>query len=147
MKYISLFEQFVNEKTKMQTAHRGGKKVESTWAGTTDSLKELIDLIENAPKTLEFIQVPTNTNHFDPDVKRFNGPITGSKKKQIVKIVKQLDKDHKKEGEPVTKYKFESFTGAGGKDHESDSAYIDFKTEKKGKFNRDMASGKYGSLD
>ena len=40
-----------------------GKKIESSWAGSADNLKDFIKLIEAAPETLEYIK-NKNKNYF-----------------------------------------------------------------------------------
>ena len=124
-----------------------GKKIESSWAGSADNLKDFIKLIENAPETLEYIKVTSSTSSFAPDSEKFKGPINSSKKKQIIKIVKEMEKEFKKEGDPITSYRLNSYFGAGGRNHEQDPAYIDYRTKGIEQFGKDMASGKYGSLD
>lgn len=124
-----------------------GKKIESTWAGSADNLKDFIKLIEDAPETLEYIKVTSSTSSFSPDDEKFKAPINSSKKRQIIKIVKEMEKAFKKKGDPITKYRFNSYYGAGGRNHEQDPAYIDYRTKGIDKFSDDMSSGKYGSLD
>ena len=58
-----------------------------------------------------------------------------------------MEKAFKKKGDPITKYRFNSYYGAGGRNHEQDPAYIDYRTKGIDKFSDDMSSGKYGSLD
>lgn len=124
-----------------------GKKIESTWAGSADNLKDFIKLIEDAPETLEYIKVTSSTSSFSPDDEKFKAPINSSKKRQIIKIVKEMEKAFKKKGDPITKYRFNSYYGAGGRNHEQDPAYIDYRTDGIDKFSDDMSSGKYGRLD
>ena len=58
-----------------------------------------------------------------------------------------MEKAFKKKGDPITKYRFNSYYGAGGRNHEQDPAYIDYRTDGIDKFSDDMSSGKYGRLD
>ena len=57
------------------------------------------------------------------------------------------EKEFKKKGDAITSYRFNSYFGAGGRNHEQDPAYIDYRTKGKDQFGKDMSSGKYGSLD
>ena len=124
-----------------------GKKIESSWAGSADNLKDFIKLIEAAPETLEYIKVTSDTSSFAPSSEKFKSPINSSKKRQIIKIVKEMEKEFKKKGDAITSYRFNSYFGAGGRNHEQDPAYIDYRTKGKDQFGKDMSSGKYGSLD
>lgn len=147
MKHIQAYHRFLNEKVEMAYSTINGKKIESSWAGSADNLKDFIKLIENAPETLEYIKVTSSTSSFAPDSEKFKGPINSSKKRQIIKIVKEMEKEFKKEGDPITSYRLNSYFGAGGRNHEQDPAYIDYRTKGIERFGKDMASGKYGSLD
>ena len=147
MKHIQAYHRFLNEKVEMAYSTINGKKIESSWAGSADNLKDFIKLIENAPETLEYIKVTSSTSSFSPDSEKFKGPINSSKKRQIIKIVKEMEKEFKKEGDPITSYRFNSYFGAGSRNHEQDPAYIDYRTKGIEQFGKDMSSGKYGSLD
>ena len=70
-----------------------------------------------------------------------------SKKKKIIKIVKEMEKAFKEKGDPITSYRFNSYYGAGGRNHHEDPAYIDYRTKAIDQFGKDMSSGKYGRLD
>lgn len=131
----------------MASSTINGKKIESSWAGSADNLKDFIKLIENAPETLKYIKVTSSTSSFAPDSETFKGPINSSKKRQIIKIVKEMEKEFKKKGDAITSYRFNSYYGAGGKNHHEDPAYIDYRTKVIDQFGKDMSSGKYGSLD
>ena len=147
MKYIRPYYRFLSEKVEMAYSTINGKKIESSWAGSADSLKDFIKLIENAPETLEYIRVTSSTDSFAPSSETFKGPINSSKKRQIIKIVKEMEKAFKAKGDAITSYRFNSFYGAGGKNHHEDPAYIDYRTKAIDQFNKDMSSGKYGRLD
>jgi len=147
MKHIQAYHRFLSEKVEMAHSTINGKKIESTWAGSADNLKDFIKLIEDAPETLEYIKVTSSTSSFSPDDEKFKAPINSSKKRQIIKIVKEMEKAFKKKGDPITKYRFNSYYGAGGRNHEQDPAYIDYRTDGIDKFSDDMSSGKYGRLD
>jgi len=148
MKHIQPYYRFLNEKIEMASTHINGKRVESSWSGSADNLKDFIKLIENAPETLEYIKVTSSTSSFAPSSETFKSPINSSKKRKIIKIVKQMEKEFKSNGDAITSYRFNSYYGAGlSKKHEEDPAYIDYRTKKIDQFNKDMSSGKYGSLD
>lgn len=147
MKYIRPYYRFLNEKIEMAYSTINGKKIESSWAGSADNLKDFIKLIDNAPETLQYISVTSSTSSFAPDSEKFKGPINSSKKKKIIKIVKDMEKAFKAKGDAITSYRFNSYYGAGGKNHHEDPAYIDYRTKAIDQFNKDMSDGKYGRLD
>ena len=147
MKYIRPYYRFLNEKIEMAYSTINGKKIESSWAGSADNLKDFIKLIENAPETLQYISVTSSTASFAPDSEKFKGPINSSKKKKIIKIVKDMEKAFKAKGDAITSYRFNSYYGAGGKNHHEDPAYIDYRTKAIDQFSKDMSDGKYGRLD
>ncbi len=131
----------------MDSTHFNGKKIESSWAGSADNLKDFIKLIEAMPETLESIKVTSSTAAFSPTSETFKSPINSSKKRQIIKIVKEMEKEFKKKGDAVTSYRLSSYYGAASRNHESDPAYIAYRTKKLDQFGKDMSSGKHGSLD
>lgn len=131
----------------MDSTFINGKKIESPWAGSADNLKDFIKLIEDAPETLDSIKVTSSTASFAPDSETFKGPINSSKKRKIIKIVKEMTKAFKEKGDAITSYRFNSYYGAGGRNHHEDPAYIDYRTKAIDQFSKDMSSGKYGSLD
>jgi hypothetical protein len=147
MKHIQPYHRFLNEKVEMAYSTINGKKIESSWAGSADNLKDFIKLIENAPETLEYVKVTSSTSSFAPDSETFKGPINSSKKRKIIKIVKDMEKAFKAKGDAITSYRFNSYFGAGGRNHTEDPAYIDYRTKAIEQFGKDMSSGKYGSLD
>jgi hypothetical protein len=147
MKYIRPYYRFLSEKVEMAYSTINGKKIESSWAGSADSLKDFIKLIENAPETLQYIKVTSSTDSFAPSSEKFDGPINSSKKRKIIKIVKDMEKAFKAKGDAITSYRFNSYYGAGGKNHHEDPAYIDYRTKAIDQFSKDMSSGKYGRLD
>ena len=102
--------------------------------------------IKNLPETLESIKIPTETLAFNPDQEEFKGPITTSHKARIIKIVKDLTREFKEKGDPVTEYGISSYYGVMKKEV-TDPIYISFRTKGHDKFASDMSSGKYGSLD
>ena len=131
----------------MDSTFINGKKIESPWAGSADNLKDFIKLIEDAPETLDSIKVTSSTASFAPDSETFKGPINSSKKRKIIKIVKEMTKAFKDKGDAITSYRFNSYYGAGSRNHHEDPAYIDYRTKAIDQFGKDMSSGKYGSLD
>jgi hypothetical protein len=147
MKHIQPYHRFLNEKVEMAYSTINGKKIESSWSGSADNLKDFIKLIENAPETLEYVKVTSSTSSFAPDSETFKGPINSSKKRKIIKIVKDMEKAFKAKGDAITSYRFNSYFGAGGRNHTEDPAYIDYRTKAIEQFGKDMSSGKYGSLD
>ena len=148
MKHIKKLEQFVNEKIEYSTTRINGEPVTSPWAGTADNLKDFIAMIEAAPETLASIKVTSSTSAFSPSTELFKGPINSAKKRKIIKIVKDVEKEFKKNGDKVTQFRFQSYYGPSNQDrHLSDPAYISYRTKALDKFADNMSSGKYGSLD
>jgi hypothetical protein len=147
MKHIKGLKQFVNEKIEYSSTRVNGEPVTSSWAGTADNLKDFIKMIEDAPETLNSIKVTSSTSAFNPRTELFKGPITSTKKKQIIKIVKDVEKEFKKKGDKVTLFRFQSYYGAASRNHQEDPAYISYRTKGIDRFSNDMSSGKYGSLD
>ena len=148
MKHIKKLEQFVNEKIEYSTTHINGEPVTSSWAGTADNLKDFIEMIEAAPETLASIDVTSSTGAFSPSRETFKGPINSAKKRKIIKIVKEVEKEFKKKGDAITTFRFQSYYGASNRDkHLTDPAYISYRTKALDKFADDMSSGKYGRLD
>lgn len=147
MKHIKKLEQFVNEKIEYSSTRVNGEPVTSSWAGTADNLKDFIKMIEEAPETLSSIKVTSSTGAFSPSTELFKGPITSAKKRKIIKIVKDVEKEFKKKGDKVTQFRFQSYYGAASRNHQEDPAYISYRTKALDQFGKDMSSGKYGSLD
>lgn len=144
MKPVKLFEEFINEKVEYD--HNMG--ITSEWAGSTSSEKEFIEMIKNMPETLAFVKVTNDTSHFNPKREEFKGPIDKDKKNKIIKIVKDMTKSFKKKGDVITSYELNSYYGVSKPEkHNTDPAYIQYRTEKLDAFGRDMSAGKYGSLD
>ena len=67
MKHVKLFKQYVNEKIEYSYSTVNGKKIESSWSGSADSLKDFIKLIKEIPETLQSIKVQTGTSSFNPE--------------------------------------------------------------------------------
>lgn len=147
MRYIRPYYKFLSEKIEMDSTYINGEKIESSWAGSADNLKDFIKLIDNAPETLKSVKVTSSTASFAPSSEEFKGPINSSKKRKIIKIVKDMEKAFKAKGDAITSYRFNSYYGAGGKNHHEDPAYIDYRTKAIDQFGKDMSSGKYGPLD
>ena len=92
MKHVKLFKQYINEKIEYSYSTVNGKKIESSWSGSADSLKDFIKLIKGIPETLQSIKVQTGTSSFNPESTEINGPFNSSKINKIIKLVKDADK-------------------------------------------------------
>ena len=147
MKHVKGLQQFISEKIEYASTLINGQKYESGWAGSADNEKDFINMIKAAPETLKSIKVTSSTSSFAPSSEQFKGPINSSKKNKIIKIVKDMTKAFKEKGDPITSYELRSYYGAGGKNHNEDPAYIQYRTKGIDKFGDDMSSGKYGRLD
>ena len=82
-----LLEGKMNERFDFESTLINGKRVESSFQGTTNNMNEFIKQIKNLPETLESIKIPTETFAFNPNQEEFKGPITTSHKARIIKIV------------------------------------------------------------
>lgn len=147
MKHIKDLQQFVNEKIEYASTYVNGEAVTSSWSGSADNEKDFIKMIKAMPETIESIKVTSSTSSFNPSSEKFKGPINSSKKNKIIKIVKDMTKAFKEKGDEITSYELRSYYGPIGKNHESDPAYIQYKTKMIDQFSKDMSSGKYGRLD
>ena len=72
---------------------------------------------------------------------------TTSTKKKIIKIIKDVTKAYKKEGDDIVEYELKSYFGVSPKGNLTDPAYIQYRTKNNIQFANDMAAGKYGRLD
>lgn len=147
MKHVKTFESFVNESIQHASIKVNGKDVTSSWAGSADSEKDFIKMIKDMPESLSSVKVQSNSDIAYPDSEMFKGPFNSSKKAKIIKIVKDVTKMFKTQGDAITSYHLSSFTPVYSKKHMEADAYIIYKTKGSQKFGDDMASGKYGPLD
>jgi len=147
MKNIKTFEAFVNEGINYASTKVNGKDVVSSWAGSADNEKDFIKMIKDMPETLKSVKVQSDTSYDYPDSEMFKGPINSSKKAKIIKLVKDVTKMFKANGEKVTSYELSSFSPIYIKGYDSSDAYIQYRTKQSDNFGKDMASGKYGPLD
>ena len=142
------FNEFVNEKFEYESSFINGKKISSLFQGSTSNMNDFIKQIKDLPTTLESIKVPIETSAFNPKNKTFKGPISSGDKNQIIKIIKDITKDFKKEGDPITKYGIRSYFGVLSRDKEvNDKCYIQFRTKGHDRFGKAMSRGDHGSLD
>lgn len=147
MKHIKTFESYVNERIEYSSTRVNGKDIFSPWAGSTDNEKDFLNMIKNMPETLASVKVQSDSSVAYPAMEEFKGPINASKKNKIAKIVKDVVKMFKDQGDEVVTFELMSYFGVAGKNHMQDPAYIQFRTKRSEKFGKDMASGKYGPLD
>lgn len=147
MKHVKTLNTFINEKIQYASNKINGKDVVSSWIGSADNERDFIKMIEDMPETLKSISVQTGTSNFNPDREDFKGPIDASTKKKIIKIVKDVTKAYKKEGDDIVEYELRSYFGVSPKGNETDPAYIQYRTKNNIQFANDMAAGKYGRLD
>ena len=142
------FDEFVNEKFKYETSMINGKKVSSTFQGSTSNMNEFIKHVKDLPKTLKSIKIPTETLSFNPDQEEFKGPISSGDKNKIIKIIKDLTKQFKEKGDPVYEYSISSYYGVlSGSGETNDPIYISFRTKGHDRFGQAMSRGDYGPLD
>ena len=142
------FDQFINEKFEYESSLINGNKISSSFQGSTSNMNDFIKQIKDLPTTLESIKIPIETSAFNPKNKTFKGPISSGDKNQIIKIIKDITKDFKKEGDPIIKYGIRSFYGVlSGAKEVTDSCYIRFSTEGHNKFGKAMSRVDHGPLD
>ena len=142
------FNEFVNEKFDYETSTINGKKVSSTFQGSTSNMNEFIKHIKDLPKTLESIKIPIETLAFNPDQEEFKGPITSGDKNKMIKIVKEMTKEFKEKGDPIYEYSISSYYGVLSGDSEvEDPCYISFRTKSHDRFGQAMSRGDFGPLD
>lgn len=142
------FKEFVNERFDYAFSTINGKKVFSRFQGSSSNMNEFIKALKDIPKTIESIEIPTDTGAFNPSREKIKGPFSSSKINKLIKIVKEMTKKFKDKGDPITKYELRSYYGVlSGEREVNDSLYIQFRTEGHDKFGKAMSRGDYGSLD
>jgi hypothetical protein len=75
-------------------------------------------------------------------------PLTSAQINKLIKIVKEMTKRFKDEGDPITKYNLRSYYGVLSGDREvNDPLYIQFRTDSHDNFGKAMSRGDFGPLD
>ena len=124
-----------------------GETTESKIAGSSDNLEEFLKHIRKLPFTIESVKVPINTKNFktskDYRVIQARPGFIGDIEEAIIDLTNQ----HNKEGEKVTSYDLESYSGQFTKDETKDAFYIQLRTKKSDDFGKAMSRGDFGSLD
>ena len=124
-----------------------GETTESKIAGSSDNLEEVLKHIRKLPSTIESVKVPINTKNFktskDYKVIQARPGFIGDIEEAIIDLTNQ----HNKEGEKVTSYDLESYSGQFTKDETKDAFYIQLRTKKSDDFGKAMSRGDFGSLD
>ena len=142
------FEEFVNERFEYESSTINGKKVFSKFQGSTPNMNEFIKALKNIPKTIESIEIPVDTGAFNPSREKIKGPFSSAKINKLIKIVKEMTKQFKEKGDPITEYQIRSYYGVLSGDREvNDPLYIQFRTDKHDNFNKAMSRGDFGPLD
>ena len=97
----------------------------------------------NIPDTVSRVDVQSGTSAFNPPKERFE-KLNDSKRKQIIKIVRDMTKQYKDKGDPIKTYHLSSFYGV--KPNEAfDPFYIQYNTKGTEEFGKRMRDS--GSLD
>ena len=142
------FEEFVNERFEYASNTINGKKVFSKFQGSTTNMNEFIKALKDIPKTIESVEIPTGTGAFNPPREKIKGPFSSAKINKLIKIVKEMTKRFKDEGDPITKYNLSSYYGILSGDREiNDPLYIQFRTDSHDNFSKAMSRGDFGPLD
>ena len=118
--------------------------------GKTNSMMEFVKHIKNLPEELGSIQVTNSTLSFttSADEVKFKNRFTSSNKAQVIKIIKDITNEFKKNGDPVYQYELRSFFGTLGKRTPAENNYyITMRTKGKDDFGRRMSRGEMGPLD
>tara|TARA_Y100000593_G_C4311268_1_gene338472 strand:- start:1190 stop:1612 length:423 start_codon:yes stop_codon:yes gene_type:complete len=117
--------------------------------GETNSMMAFVNHIKNLPEELGSIDITNSTLSFttSADKVEFKKKFTSSDKAKVIRIIKDLTIQKKKDKDPIYLWTISSYYGTGHKHPSEDSFYIQFRTKAKDKFGDDMASGKYGPLD
>ena len=118
--------------------------------GKTNSMMEFVKHIKNLPEELGSIQVTNSTLSFTDSSHevKFKKRFTPSNKAQVIKIIKNITNEFKKNGDPVYEYELSSFYGTLGKRTPAENNYyITMRTKGKDDFGRRMSRGDYGPLD
>ena len=118
--------------------------------GKTNSMMEFVKHIKDLPEELGSIQVTNSTLSFttSADEVKFKNRFTPSNKAQVIKIIKNITNEFKKNGDPVYEYELSSFYGTLGKRTPAENNYyITMRTKGKDDFGRRMSRGEMGPLD
>ena len=118
--------------------------------GKTNSMMEFVKHIKSLPEELGSIQVTNSTLSFttSADEVKFKNRFTSSNKAQVIKIIKNITNEFKKNGDPVYEYELSSFYGTLGKRTPAENNYyITMRTKGKDDFGRRMSRGDMGPLD
>ncbi len=118
--------------------------------GKTNSMMEFVKHIKNLPEELGSIQVTNSTLSFTTSANevKFENRFTPSNKAQVIKIIKNVTNEFKKDGDPVYQYELRSFFGTlGRRTPAENNYYITMRTKGKDDFGRRMSRGEMGPLD
>lgn len=124
-----------------------GKTSESKFTGKADNIQDFFKALDRLPDTVQSIKIPTNTKLFKTsEDKKIIEPNQGWKE-EVKQIIQQVTDQYEEEGTPVDEFILATYGGQFEKDPSTAEFYVDLRTGRSRKFGKDMASGKYGSLD
>lgn len=139
--------QIILEDWKPSKYTTNGETTESKIAGSSDNLEDFLKHLDRLPVTIKSIKVPVNTRAFktsnDYKVIQPSPGFIGDLKE----LVTDLTKQYEEEGEKVTSYDLESYSGQFTKDESKDAFYIQLRTKQSDDFGKAMSRGDFGSLD
>jgi len=120
-----------------------GKKKEHPYTGETSNKEEFFKVIDKLPNTIKSIEVPVNTKEFKTSKDYITISPTPGFQEEVKNTISDLITQYDKEGEQVTKFYLKAYTY----DVETGKYYIKLETKKSSEFEKQMGSGRYGSLD
>lgn len=111
------------------------------WTGTVDSFDAFSTMIDSLPETILAISVPHEVREFNPGRVHME-PNASAWRDEIKKLIKTAISTER--GREVDSFSIRCYYGKNTPDS---SYYITLNSPSGRQFDRDMSSGKYGSLD
>lgn len=122
-----------------------GEKYSEDWLGNADTLEDFKSAIDRMPNSIEYINVPTDTDIFNTSTTRIKPK--GNWKKQVVSLVNKVVGEHEKEGHELESIRISSYYSIGPKGAAKDPIYVSIDTKESREFGQAMSRGDYGPLD
>ena len=122
-----------------------GDKYSEDWLGNADTLEDFKSAIDRMPDSIEYINVPTDTQVFNTSTTRIKPK--GNWKKQVISLVNKVVGEHEKEGDELEGIRISSYYSIGPKGAAKDPIYVSIDTKESREFGQAMSRGDYGPLD